>query len=150
MAITWKIRRQPPLRYALFGSSCCSVELVPLILQRYQTKRLGIVPARWIQDADVLVVAGPITKKLAPVIVELYEQMPPRRWLVAFSACACAGGPYHQSPTTIDSLDNLLPVDVFVPGNPPRPEALIDALLKVRALKYGTVRKKEKAAKHKT
>ncbi|HEY8449045.1 MAG TPA: NADH-quinone oxidoreductase subunit NuoB [Bacillota bacterium] len=131
----WLRRRRPPVRYTLFGGCCCSIEMIPLLTDRYRPDEYDIRPARSVDEADTLVVAGPVTEKNAPLIREVYDLMPQPRWVVAFSACSCGGGPYHQGATVLDGVDTLIPVDVYVPGNPPRPEALIHALLAVQQLK---------------
>lgn len=130
----WRRRRRPALRYLLWGGCCCAVEFLPLLLDAYRPDDLGIRPARRIDDAQVLVVAGPVTEKNAPLIGEVYRRMPQPNWVVAFSACSCGGGPYHQGATVLDGVDTVIPVDVYVPGSPPRPEALIHALIQVQEL----------------
>lgn len=131
----WRRRRRPRLRYLLLGGCCCGVELMPLLLDEYRPDDFGIHPARWAGDAEVLVVAGPVTEKNAPLIGEVYRSMPEPRWVIALSACSCGGGPYHQGATVLDGVDTIIPVDVYVAGSPPRPEALISALLQVQDLK---------------
>gem|GEM_PF-5351472 len=130
-----RARRRPPLRYLLLGGCCCAVELAPLALDRYRPDHLGIQPARSAADAEVLVVAGPVTEKNAPIISQVYRSMAEPRWVIALSGCSCGGGPYHQGATVLDGVDTVIPVDVYVPGSPPRPEALIHALLQVQDLK---------------
>ncbi|HEX6989738.1 MAG TPA: NADH-quinone oxidoreductase subunit NuoB [Bacillota bacterium] len=131
----WRRRRRPALHYLLLGGCCCGVELIPLLLDEYRPDDFGVRPARRVEDADVLVVTGPVTEKNAPIFTEVYRSMPEPRWVVALSACSCGGGPYHQGATVLDGIDTLIPVDLYVPGSPPRPEALIHALLQVQELK---------------
>lgn len=125
-------RRRPALRYLTFGVACCAVELFPLLLDRYRPERWNIHAARGPEDANVLVVAGAVNERLAGVLADVYRSMPEPRWVVAFSACACGGGPYHEGFLVLDGVDEVIPVDVYVPGSPPRPEALLHALLRLQ------------------
>lgn len=130
-----RTRHRPLLRYALIGSCCCAAEFTPLLLDKYRPDQLNIHPAASMKEADALVVAGPITIKMAPLIEETFANMPEPNWVVAFSACSCGGGPYHQGATVFNGVDTLIPVDVYVAGSPPRPLALVNALMKVQELK---------------
>lgn len=125
---------RPEVRFIAFGGACCAVELIPLLLDRYRPERWNIRPACWTDDANVLVVAGAVNGRLAQVVRGLYERIPEPRWVVAAGACACGGGPYAEGPGVLDGVDTVVPVDVYLPGNPPRPEALIHALLQVQEL----------------
>lgn len=123
---------RPALRYLTFGVACCAVELFPLVLDRYRPERWNIHAARGPGDANVLVVAGAVNRRLAPAVAELYRSLPEPRRVVAFSACACRGGPYHEGFWVLGGVDGTIPVDVYVPGSPPRPEALLHALLRLQ------------------
>lgn len=125
---------RPEVRYLTFGVACCSMELFPLLLERYRPEHLHIRPARWFDDANVLVVAGAINERLAGVVRGMYERMPEPKWVVAFSGCSCGGGPYTEGPNVLDGVDTVIPVDLYVPGAPPRPEAFIYAMLKIQEL----------------
>jgi NADH-quinone oxidoreductase subunit B len=124
-------------RYSLwmfnFGLACCAVEFVAASTGRHDFARLGVVP--FIDDAeqaDLMVVSGTVTDKMAPAIIELYERMPDPKYVISFGACANCGGPYWDSYSVTKGVDQLIPVDVYVPGCPPRPEALLHGILRLR------------------
>jgi NADH-quinone oxidoreductase subunit B len=124
-------------RYCLWvfnlGLACCAVEFVAASVGRHDFVRLGIIPfAPGPRQADVMVVSGTLTDKMAPEVKRLYEQMPEPRYVVSFGACANCGGPYWDSYSVTKGVDQLIPVDVFVPGCPPRPEALLHGLLRLQ------------------
>ena len=116
-----------------FVSGCCGAELSASFGPRFDLERFGLVlPRHAPEHADLLIVGGSITRALAPMLVETYERMPAPRWVLAMGACSCSGGPYDNY-ATLPGADALIPVDVYVPGCPPRPEALIDGLLRLQA-----------------
>jgi NAD(P)H-quinone oxidoreductase subunit K len=116
-----------------FGTACCYIELAALFGSRFDLDRMGIFPRTSPRAADLLITAGTITMKFAPALVRLYEQMPEPKYVIAMGACTITGGMFSaDSPTAVRGVDKLIPVDVYLPGCPPRPEALLDAIIKLR------------------
>ncbi|EAW34748.1 photosynthetic/respiratory NAD(P)H-quinone oxidoreductase subunit K [Lyngbya sp. PCC 8106] len=117
----------------LYGTACCFIEFAALIGSRFDFDRFGLVPRSSPRQADLLITAGTITMKYAPVLVRLYEQMPEPKYVIAMGACTITGGMFSMDSTTaVRGVDKLIPVDVYIPGCPPRPEAIIDAIIKLR------------------
>lgn len=117
----------------LYGTACCFIEFAALIGSRFDFDRFGLVPRSSPRQADLIITAGTITMKMAPALVRLYEQMPEPKYVIAMGACTITGGMFSvDSPTTVRGVDKLIPVDVYIPGCPPRPEAIIDAIVKLR------------------
>lgn len=117
----------------LYGTACCFIEFAALIGSRFDFDRFGLVPRSSPRQADLLITAGTITMKYAPTLVRLYEQMPEPKYVIAMGACTVTGGMFSMdSPTAVRGVDKLIPVDVYIPGCPPRPEAIIDAVIKLR------------------
>ena len=115
-----------------FGLACCAIEMIATYMAHYDLDRLGIVPWPSPRQSDVMIVAGTVTKKMAPAVKLLYEQMPNPKWVISMGACATNGGPYTRYDRVLQGVDKIVPVDVYVPGCPPRPEALIDALVSLQ------------------
>jgi NADH-quinone oxidoreductase subunit B len=116
-----------------FGLACCAVEFVAASVGRHDVARLGVIPfAPGPKQADVMVVSGTLTDKLAPAVKRVYDEMPDPKYVVSFGACANCGGPYWDSYSVTKGVDQLIPVDVYVPGCPPRPEALWHGILRLQ------------------
>lgn len=117
----------------MFGTACCFIEFAAMIGSRFDFDRFGLVPRASPRQADLIITAGTINMKMAPALVRLYEQMPEPKYVIAMGACTISGGMFStDSYTTVRSIDKLLPVDVYLPGCPPRPEAIMDAIVKLR------------------
>nr|AAC44353.1 NADH dehydrogenase type 1 subunit [Nostoc sp. PCC 7120 = FACHB-418] len=117
----------------LFGTACCFIEFAALIGSRFDFDRFGLIPRSSPRQADLIITAGTITMKMAPQMVRLYEKMPEPKYVIAMGACTITGGMFSvESPTAVRGVDKLIPVDVYLPGCPPRPEAIIDAMIKLR------------------
>ena len=117
----------------LYGTSCCFIEFASLIGSRFDFDRYGLVPRSSPRQADLIITAGTITMKMAPSLVRLYEQMPEPKYVIAMGACTITGGMFStDSYSTVRGIDKLIPVDIYLPGCPPKPEAIIDAIIKLR------------------
>lgn len=117
----------------MYGTACCFIEFAAMIGSRFDFDRFGLVPRCSPRQADLIITAGTITMKMAPALVRLYEQMPEPKYVIAMGACTITGGMFSvDSPTAVRGVDKLIPVDVYIPGCPPRPEAVMDAIVKLR------------------
>ncbi|WP_017719278.1 NADH-quinone oxidoreductase subunit NuoB [Kamptonema formosum] len=117
----------------MYGTACCFIEFAGMIGSRFDFDRFGLVPRCSPRQADLLITAGTITMKYTPALVRLYEQMPEPKYVIAMGACTITGGMFSMdSPTAVRGVDKLIPVDVYIPGCPPRPEAIMDAIIKLR------------------
>jgi len=114
------------------GLACCAIEMMSMSMGRYDISRFGMEAFRATpRQADLLIVSGRVSKKMAPVLKRLYDQMPEPKWVIAMGDCASCGGVFNNY-AILQGVDKILPVDFFVPGCPPRPEALLDAIVKLR------------------
>lgn len=123
------LSRRSSLWPMTFGLACCAIEMIASFLSDHDLDRLGIVPWPSPRQSDVMIVSGTVTKKMAPAVKLLYEQMPGPKWVISMGACATNGGPYSAYDRVVQGVDKLIPVDVYIPGCPPRPEALIDGFI---------------------
>lgn len=124
-------------RYSLwvfnFGLACCAIEFIAGSMGRHDFMRLGVIPfAHGPRQADLMVVSGTVTDKMAPAVKRLYDQMPEPKYVISFGACSNCGGPYWDSYSVTKGVDQIIPVDVYVPGCPPRPEALLHGILRLQ------------------
>lgn len=117
----------------LYGTACCFIEFAALIGSRFDFDRYGLVPRSSPRQSDLIITAGTVTMKMAPALVRLYEEMPEPKYVIAMGACTITGGMFSTDSTTaVRGVDKLIPVDVYIPGCPPRPEAIFDAIIKLR------------------
>ncbi len=115
-----------------FATACCAMEYMSLSMSPYDIDRFGALLPRFSpRQADLLMVIGTVNQKLAPVLKRVYEQMSEPKWVMAFGACAASGG-FYDNYATVQGIDRIIPVDVYVPGCPPRPEAVLDALMELQ------------------
>ncbi|MEK9949511.1 MAG: NADH-quinone oxidoreductase subunit B [Verrucomicrobiales bacterium] len=113
-----------------FGLACCAIEMIATSMSRYDLARFGAEVFRPSpRQADLMIVSGTVTKKMAPQVVRLFKQMPSPKYVIAMGACAISGGPFKQGYSVLKGIDRYIPVDVHIPGCPPRPEALLHAIM---------------------
>lgn len=124
--------RKSSIWYLLFGSACCGIELMQTGGPRTDLDRFGAVPRATPRQADLMIIAGTITYKMAERVRFLYEQMAEPRYVIAMGSCANCGGLFQQSYSVLKGVDKVIPVDLYIPGCAPRPEALADAIVKLQ------------------
>lgn len=117
----------------VFGLACCAIEMIATAASRYDLARFGMEVFRASpRQADLMIVSGTVTKKMIPIIVRLYNQMPEPKYVLAMGACASGGGPFKEGYNVVSGVDKFVPVDVYVPGCPPTPQALLHGLMKLQ------------------
>ncbi|MBI5511519.1 MAG: NADH-quinone oxidoreductase subunit NuoB [Deltaproteobacteria bacterium] len=130
--VNWS--RKSSLFYLLFGLACCGIELMQTGGPRADVDRFGAVPRASPRQADLMIVAGTLTYKMAERCRLLYDQMPDPKYVISMGSCANCGGLFQSSYSVVKGVDKIIPVDVYIPGCPPRPEALTQAMIKIQEL----------------
>lgn len=129
-AVNWA--RSYSLWPMAFGTACCGIEFMSVVGKKYDVSRFGAEVVRFSpRQADLLLVAGTISYKQAPILKKIYEQMCEPKWVISMGACACSGG-FYDNYTTLQGIDEIIPVDEYIAGCPPRPEAVIDAIIRIQ------------------
>ena len=115
-----------------FGLACCAIEMMATFASRFDVERLGMVPWASPRHSDLMIVSGTVTIKMAPMLTRIYDQMPDPKWAVSMGSCANSGGPFRHGYHVVKGVDRIIPVDVYVPGCPPRPESLIYGIVQLQ------------------
>jgi NADH-quinone oxidoreductase B subunit len=128
----WAVKKSPwALHFNSGACNACDIEVAALLTPKYDVERFGILLKPSPRHADVLLVTGAVTRQCAPRLRLIYEQMPSPKFVVAIGACACSGGVFRGSYSVLNGVNNVIPVDVYIPGCPPKPEAIIHGILKI-------------------
>jgi NADH-quinone oxidoreductase subunit B len=130
-----------------FGLACCAIEMISASMARFDAaERFGMLFRASPRQADCVIIAGTVTRKMAPIIRRLYDQMPDPKWAISMGSCANVGGPY-DTYAVVQGVDHVIPVDIYVPGCPPNPEALFYGVLELqnKVIKYETIAKRSLA-----
>ena len=117
-----------------WGLACCAIEFAAAFGARWDAERFGVVPRSSPRQCDLMIVNGTVTWKVAHKLIALYEQMPEPKWVIAMGNCATGGGPFRTAYSVVPGVDKLVPVDLYIAGCPPRPEAMLDGILKLETL----------------
>lgn len=129
-AVNWG--RESSLWPMIFGTACCAIEFMATAASKYDLSRFGAEAVRFSpRQADLMIVAGTISNKQAPILKQIWEQMTEPKWCISMGACASSGG-FYDNYTTLQGIDEIIPVDVYVAGCPPRPEAVLDAIMYIQ------------------
>jgi NADH-quinone oxidoreductase subunit B len=122
----------------MFGLACCALEMIMLAASRYDFSRFGMEVMRASpRQADLMIVSGTVTKKMVPQIVRLYNQISEPKYVISMGACACGGGPFKEGYNVVSGIDEFVPVDVYIPGCPPTPQALLNGIIALHEKIYG-------------
>ncbi len=131
-AINWA--RESSMWPYIFGTACCAIEFMSVASSKYDISRFGAEVVRFApKQADLMIVAGTISYKQAPVLKKIYDQICEPKWVISMGACACSGG-FYDNYTTLQGIDQIIPVDVYLAGCPPRPEAILDGLMEIQKI----------------
>lgn len=142
--LKWARRRSPwILHFNTGGCNGCDIEILDLLTPRYDVERLGILKEASPRHADILLCTGPVTRQARARLRRIYEQMPEPKWVVAIGTCACSGGVFRGSYNMMGGIDQVIPVDLYIPGCPPRPEAIIGGLARLLEEIEGTKEQQE-------
>ncbi len=120
------------LWYLTYGLACCAIEMMCTAASRWDLDRFGLIFRGTPRQSDLMIVSGTVTKKMAPVLKHLSDQMAEPRYVIAMGGCACTGGPFHDSYAVVQGVDQVVPVDVYIAGCPTRPEALVDGIMRLQ------------------
>ncbi len=131
-AINWA--RESSLWPYIFGTACCAIEFMSVASSKYDISRFGAEVVRFVpKQADLMIVAGTISYKQAPVLKMIYDQICEPKWVISMGACASSGG-FYDNYTTMQGIDKIIPVDVYLAGCPPRPEAILDGIMQIQKM----------------
>lgn len=130
--VKWARLKSPWILHFNSGAcNACDIELVALLTPKYDVERFGVLLEPSPRHADVLVVTGPVTRQCAPRLRRIYQQMPLPKFVVAIGACACSGGPFKECYNVLEGVNKVLPVNVYIPGCPPKPDAIIHGIIRL-------------------
>ncbi len=124
--------RKNSLWFMAQAMGCCGVEIIVAGMAPMDTDRFGIIPRNSPRQADVMIISGYVTKKYLPALQKLWDQMPSPKWVICMGDCSISGGPFYESYSTAQNIDKIFPVDVYIPGCPPKPEALIQGFVELQ------------------